>query len=467
MNKNVNIYETSYRNSFHRNLKDMKIAIWGLGALYKLHKCFLEKNYKIVAVYDSDAEKVQGYDIDCVEVCDNFSDLKKYADIIVITVQNQKARESIVEKISKEDMKFTFIEDVINSYKRESVLDEEAYNEDEVPYTDDSLMKAYIGILMPEYVCNLKCEYCYITQHNEKHHYVTDITKHIPYISNAVSYKNIGGAALIGLCGTGETFLQEGFVELCISLLKQGHYLHIVTNGLVTPRIKELIETAGIYASHVFFKMSFHYSELVRLNLLETFVETIKFVETSRASYSIELMPHDELVPCIDEIKDFCISNFGALPQLTVGRDDNNNFKLLSEMNLNEYYSVWKQFDSPLFEYKMSMFKIGGCKCMAGKFGINIDLESGNISRCTVVGESVGNIYDDGKVILSYEEIGDKCPLDYCYNCHVYGPLGIMLKDREIPTYLEMRDRKMTNGKNWVKGPMAKFLKQKIYDNYI
>ncbi len=146
------------------------------------------------------------------------------------------------------------------------------------------------------------------------------------------------------------------------------------------------------------------------------------------------------------------------------GRDDNKDYKLLTNLSYEEYYSLWKQFDLPLFEYKMQMYKVKGKKCMCGLWSFNVDLEAGNISRCTIVNESIGNLYDEN-VSLDFKAVGNKCPLDYCYNCHVYGSLGIMLLDKKESTYLQMRDRVKSDGSHWIKKPVSNFLSQKIYDN--
>ena len=174
----------------------------------------------------------------------------------------------------------------------------------------------------------------------------------------------------------------------------------------------------------------------------------------------------DEIIGDIENIKAFSFEHFGAMPHVTVGRDDNKASSLLSKLSYSEYYETWKVFDSALFEYKMQMYRNKGRKCFSGKYGLSIDLETGNMSRCSILSENIGNLYEKGKASLDYPLIGDACPREYCYNCHVYGPLGIMCDKKNVPTYLELRDRKMTNGKHWIKESMASFISQKIFDNY-
>ena len=64
----------------------------------------------------------------------------------------------------------------------------------------------------------------------------------------------------------------------------------------------------------------------------------------------------------------------------------------------------------------------------------------------------------------TYDRVGDSCPLGYCFNCHVYATLGMMI-GLDVPSYYEIRDRVMNNGKHWIKEPMRKFIDMKLYDN--
>ena len=56
------------------------------------------------------------------------------------------------------------------------------------------------------------------------------------------------------------------------------------------------------------------------------------------------------------------------------------------------------------------------------------------------------------------------CKLPYCYNCHAYLTWGT-IADIDTPTYLEMRDRKTCDGKNWINKEMREVMKQKLSEN--
>lgn len=65
------------------------------------------------------------------------------------------------------------------------------------------------------------------------------------------------------------------------------------------------------------------------------------------ASINIEVTPSDELIPYIEELKNFSYSNFGALPHITIARNDSTkNIDYLTNLSDKEYSKTWSQFDS-------------------------------------------------------------------------------------------------------------------------
>ena len=178
----------------------------------------------------------------------------------------------------------------------------------------------------------------------------------------------------------------------------------------------------------------------------------------------MELAPEDALVPYIEEIKDFSMREFGALPHLTVTRDERyEDLRILTEYPEEEYRKIWSVFNSPMFEFKMDHRKPQRYhNCKAGNWALQMNLETGDILQC-VGNRYLGNIYDLTKE-LDYQEVGKGCMLPYCYNCHAYLTLGL-IPGVEAPTYFEMRDRVTTDGKHWVNETMQDFFSQKLYDN--
>ena len=92
--------------------------------------------------------------------------------------------------------------------------------------------------LIPNQKCNLKCEYCYISQVKAWDE-PTPFQYSPVYIAKCLSKKRLGGICLINLTGNGETMLQPDIVPLITALLQEGHYVEVVTNGTVqTQRIR-------------------------------------------------------------------------------------------------------------------------------------------------------------------------------------------------------------------------------------
>ena len=327
----------------------------------------------------------------------------------------------------------------------------------------DPLMKMYIGCHYPATVCNLHCPYCYVNQVGGDHK--TLKLGHSPeFIRWCLSQKRIGGRALIGLCGAGETMLGDQIIEVALELLREGHFLHIVTNGTIGEKMCELTERSENMANRIFFKCSLHYTELKRKNMLLIYSNNINKVSDMGASYTIEMTADDSYIELIDEIKKYTSTEFGALPHITIARDDTKaDIPILTKLPLDEYYDIWKDFESELFEVKWKYYAKHIINCDAGVSSLYINLINGDIMKClrqTVV----GNLYDISRTRINYDRVGNHCGLPYCYNNHAYLTLGVC---RDIKTYsfAEVRDRKKTDGSHWVKGEVYSFMGQRLYEN--
>lgn len=330
------------------------------------------------------------------------------------------------------------------------------------PPDEENEMVRYIGINVKENNCNLDCNYCYLS--NDPFRRIRNANLKNPhnpkYIRCCLSRKKLGGSCLIGITGTGETMLADKLTDICVELLKEGHYLHIVTNGTCIKHVIELVNKAGKYAKHIIFKLSFHYQQLKENNMLDVFKNCVDFIDNSEASYTIELMPHDEIVDDILEIQDYSLNNFGALPHLTIGRDDRSGARLLTSMSAEQYFDVWGLFDSSLFDLKKKYYLVNEKNCQAGNLSCYIDLLSGKISRC-YFNDNVGNLYLDNLDSFKFESVRNSCPIKYCYNCHIFAPLNI-LRNFPCPTYTDVRDRVKTDGTHWIKPDMRRFLSIKL-----
>lgn len=327
------------------------------------------------------------------------------------------------------------------------------------------MIKRYIDVAVPVSACNLRCSYCYITQRHLFASKIPPLDYSIPHIRKALSIKRLGGKSLFNLCGGGETMLPNYIVPLTNALLEEGHYVMIVTNGTLTQRIKEFIS----HISHenrtrLFFKISFHYLELKRRNLLDIFFNNIDLIRESGISFTLEATPSDELIPHIEDMKRICIERVGALCHITIARDDRKKDKpILTSLSYEEYRQVWEQFNSPLFDYK---FKIFGERrkefCYNGLFGGILDLSNGIFRRC-YNSPPIQNIFLKPDMPIKFSPIG-KCMFSHCYNGHSWLVLGV-IPELDSPSYIEMRDRTDINGSHWVLPEMREVFSHRLIDS--
>lgn len=443
--------------------KRVDVIAWGAGNIFIEYEKIISEYCNIQAIVDKDI-RLQGSNVTNYR-CISPDDIPSEIDIVVITIDDNSAINEIKDYcLDRGIICCTYLElldHIWPVFERNAIEAGKVKLTDADPFSKQTMTK-YVGINISENTCNLDCLYCYLQL--DPYRRSINLNRKNPHIAKFIRWRlskdNLGGSCLIGITGSGETFYADGLEELCIELLKEGHYLHIVTNGLLTSKIQSLIVNAGEYAKNIIFKLSFHYLELLRRGLLEQFVETVRTIEQSYSSYTIELMPHDELVPYIDDVIEFSKTNFGALPQLTIGRDDGNKAKLLTEMRYDEYVKTFGIFKSEMFDIRMKMYFQKGRKCQAGSKSFFFDLYTGHINRC-LFHEDVGNLYYDGIDKLELLPVGDYCKLDYCFNCHVYATLGIVPVD-DVPSYMTIRDRTMINGHHWIKEDMRRYLDVKL-----
>lgn len=324
-------------------------------------------------------------------------------------------------------------------------------------------IKRFIDCFVPVTACNMSCPYCYVTQMNLARATIPEFEYSPVYIAKSLSRKRLGVCAL-NLCGHGETLLPKEITGIINALLKEGHYVFVVTNGTINKRFDEIIKLPSWRLKRLFFKFSFHYLELLRLGLMNDFILNIEKVKKAGCSYSIEMTPYDELIPHIEEIKDFCMKNFGALCHVTVARDNaQKDLPILTELSRDDYFRTWSVFNSPLFEYKFSVFNVKQAKfCYGGELTSTLDLMTGNLKQC-YLGEVIQNIYENPKEPIKWNPIGERCPESHCYNAHAFLTFGAVPElNRETPTYADMRNRICADGSEWLTPKMKAFMSQKI-----
>lgn len=314
--------------------------------------------------------------------------------------------------------------------------------------------------------CNFHCEYCYVWQKREftQGNITSEYTA--KEIRNALSQKKLGGPCHINACALGETLLSKDIVELAYELLDEGHYLSIITNGTITPKIDAILQFPDELLERMFFKLSFHYAELKRTKLLDIFWKNADKIKNSPCSYSIEITPCDNLIKEIDNIKkEFAVHAKGAMPHITFTRDTNKEgLDLLSELSLEEYKNIWQTFDSDLFNLKCNLYKKQIHQtCYAGSWSYRINVVNGNLQSCYQQ-ELVGTVFDEGQKSLPIIPVGQGCRLDYCFNNHAFLAWGDA-PEIVCDNYFKVRDRIADDSTHWVKEAYAAAMQQKLYDN--
>ncbi len=165
-------------------------------------------------------------------------------------------------------------------------------------------VKKIIFFRIPLSICNFRCHYCYLAQRDEHYQGVQPVMKYSPeQVALACSPKRLGGLAYFNFCADGETMLLKDLDLYVKELVKQGHFVEIITNMTITNMVDKFMEWPREMLEHVEFKCSFHYLELKKKKLLEVFAKNANQLWGKGASINIEVTPSDELIPYIEELK--------------------------------------------------------------------------------------------------------------------------------------------------------------------
>ena len=320
----------------------------------------------------------------------------------------------------------------------------------------------FIDCHVPTEVCNFKCPYCYISQHSRREGEIGKINHSPEEIRQALSLERLGGVCLINFCAGGETLLGEEILPIIKEILREGHFVQIVTNGSISKRFEEICTWEKECLERLFIKYSFHYTELLRLNMLEEFFCNIIMVKNAGVSISLEITPGDDMLPYIDDMKKISMEKLGAMPHVTVARNENTaGFEVLTSLNMEEYKKVWGSFESDLFSEKIRLLSEKRTEfCYAGEWTLFLDLKSGDLKQC-YRGKIIDNIYKDVPGPLHFKPIGHDCPEQYCYNGHAWLTLGA-IPELNMKTYADVRNRDCYEGTSWLTDTVKNFFEQKL-----
>lgn len=162
-------------------------------------------------------------------------------------------------------------------------------------------------------------------------------------------------------------------------------------------------------------------------------------------------------MPYIEEVKEFSMHHFGALPHVTIARDDRTkNIDYLTSLPMQDYDAAWSKFHSEFFQYKKSIFgKKQTGFCYAGKWSICINLATGEAKQC-YGGKKLCNVFAYPDAPFPEQPIA-KCPLAHCYNGHAFLKLGMIPSELSCEGYGDIRNRTKTNGENWLSPELLAF----------
>lgn len=319
---------------------------------------------------------------------------------------------------------------------------------------------------MGEQACNLRCDYCYVTQRRELGKKVNPFI-HLPeYVAASLSKERLGGTSLITVCCDGEPLISDDIVQFIKLVLQNKNYVYLISNGTVTKSINDLCTLPRDELNRLFIRFSFHYTELKKRNLLETFFGNIVKLYNAGVSISLLLVGSDEYIPYLDEINELSIKYLGALPHIDMVRDEkkgqDKHLMIDSKLSVDEYLKFWEKYESVFFKVKEdSRILHKGGICTAGKNIVHMDMISGDISRCPW-GEYVDNAYEDISREIHFWDHGKECQMEYCGCSSMFFGFGVREDYYDFPTAYELWNRTTADGKNWIHDEAKAFLSQKF-----
>lgn len=326
-------------------------------------------------------------------------------------------------------------------------------------------VKKLIFFAIPMSICNFRGHYCYLSQRPVAYQGIQPQMKYSPeQVAKALSAKRLGGYAYINICADGETLLTKDLDIYIRRLVEEGHYAEIVSNCTITPALQKILAWDKDLLSHVEFKASFHYLELKKRNMLELFARNVNAIWDAGASASIEITPSDELIPYIDEVKEFSLKNFGALPHITIARDDRTaGIDILSKLPKEEYYKIWGQFNSAFFDYKAMIFgKRQEEFCYAGLWSVYINIYTGQATAC-YCGRQLGDVFANPESEFPAYPVG-KCTIAHCYNAHAFMTWGNIPSATNV-RFSDVRNRVRADGREWLQPKLKEFYSTQLRES--
>ena len=443
------------------------VIAWGYGEYFTGNLWRISPETRILFAVDSNTDS-EGYRPNLRAIkCKSPDAIKDYPDaVIMIAVRSRAAVSEISAILDNEGRQYFYIDEILRHCRKNAETEQlkhynRRFDTERELQSDD--IRFFLSVSVPVKACNLKCDYCYISHHGGVDNDGCVIPEAV-FIRKALSRKRIGGTALINFCGIGETLLCKELSCIVEELLKEGHYVSIISNATLTNEIKKYTSFDESLRRRLFFKCSFHYLQLKKRELLKNYADNVKALRNSGISISVELVPGDELEGYMEELIDYCMDNFGALPHLTVPRDERQkSLPIMTKHSEEEFYDIWSRFSSDMFELKMTERKKRTEFCHAGEYGALLELDTGILRMCPF--EPVfANAYSDLSKEFPTKSVGKNCRSAYCFNGHAYLTLG-MISEWSRFSYYDMRARESSIWSNWLTPDIEKIFRQRICDN--
>lgn len=137
---------------------------------------------------------------------------------------------------------------------------------------------------------------------------------------------------------------------------------------------------------------------------------------------------------------------------------------LLSKHSLEEFYNIWKSFDSPMFENKIKYWgKKRSEYCHAGMYTGLLSLYDGCFTSCYKQKYRGQYIFDNIEKPIIFCPAG-RCKLPHCFNGHSFLAFG-NIPELDFCSYADIRDRVDQYGNHWLTEEMRNHLSCKLYDS--
>lgn len=456
-----------------KELENEHVAVYGVGKVFKENIKYLDTVLDILCFSDSDGGKWGTEPLCDGRKCVKPDKLPEFSvKTVIIAVDNGSAIEVIRKRLDIYGFNIVLISDILTDCIRNwdlLKLNQQEPKSYKVAKVEDGKIARYVECYMLRQACNLRCSYCFVGQSRELAETVIPF-KHSPeFIARALSKERLGGTSLISICCDGEPLISHDMVMLIKKLLEEGHYVYLISNGTLSKRMDEICSFPQKLLSHLFIRFSYHYFELRRLNLFDTFFENIRRFHEAGGSFTVFLVGSDIYLPVLDDLKDRCVKNLGALPHVDYERDetkgDGGTLTVRSETEFLEYKKIWDSFDSEFMRFRERVDgKISG-SCNAGNWVVHLDLMTGRMSRCPV-GQYIGNIYDDICSDIPFDHKPHECPYNFCVCAPVFFAFGMKEDLRDAPTFYELWNRTTPDGVNWIQDEIRGFFSGRLYESH-